>query len=80
MLLYNLSSKLINGTRGTIEALEDDGPTVNFEDVGLTMKLQRCTWFAYKVGTADNIIGQRSINFLSDLHGELLHIRCKGRQ
>ena len=60
MLLYNLSSKLINGTRGTIEALEDDGPTVNFEDVGLTMKLQRCTWFAYKVGTADDIIGQRS--------------------
>ena len=59
MLLYNLSSKLTNGTQGKIEALEDDGPTVNFEEVGLTVKLQRCTWFAYKAGTTD-VLGQRS--------------------
>lgn len=60
MLLYNLSSKLTNGTQGKVELLEDDGPTVNFKEVGQTVKLQRCNWFAYKSGTTNVLLGQRS--------------------
>lgn len=59
MLLYNLSSKLRNGTRGLVVLLEDDGPTVNFKEVCVTIKLPQCTWFAYKSGSKDVIVGQR---------------------
>ena len=60
MLLYNISEKLKNGTRGKVIMLEKDGPTVDFQDVGIVTKLHRCTWFAYKSGTKDVIVGQRS--------------------
>ena len=60
MLLYNFSDKLKNGTRGKVIKLENDGPTVDFKDVGIVTKLHRCTWFAYKSGEKDTIVGQRS--------------------
>ena len=60
MLLYNISEKLKNGTWGKVIMLEKDGPTVDFQDVGIVTKLHRCTWFAYKSGTKDVIVGQRS--------------------
>ncbi|CAB4042251.1 ATP-dependent DNA helicase PIF1-like, partial [Paramuricea clavata] len=60
MLLYNISEKLKNGTRGKVVQLEKDGPTVDFKDVGIVTKLHRCTWFAYKSGMKDVIVGQRS--------------------
>ena len=59
MLLYNIRSKLTNGTRGTVVKLEEDGPTVNFYKVGITCKLSRASWFAYKPGTSYPVIGQR---------------------
>lgn len=58
MLIYNLSTKLRNGTRGKVVLLEDDGPSVEFTKVGITMKIQKCTWFAYEQGTS-KIIGER---------------------
>ena len=60
MLLYNLSDKLKNGTRGKVIKLENDGPTIDFKDFGIVTKLHRCTWFAYKSGEKDTIVGQRS--------------------
>ena len=60
MLLNNLSDKLKNGTRGKVIKLENDGPTIDFKDVGIVTKLHRCTWFAYKSGEKDTIVGQRS--------------------
>lgn len=30
-----------------------------FEDVGLTVKLERCCWSAYKAGTTDVVLGKR---------------------
>jgi hypothetical protein len=58
MLIYNLSTKLRNGTRGRVVLLEDDGPTVEFPTVGITMKIPKCTWFAYKKCTS-KLIGER---------------------
>jgi ATP-dependent exoDNAse (exonuclease V) alpha subunit len=60
MLLYNISEKLKNGTRGKVVQLENDGPAVDFKDVGIVTTLHQCTWFAYKSGTKDVIVGQRS--------------------
>jgi hypothetical protein len=60
MLIYNLSQKLTNGTRGRVVKLEDKGPMVNFYEVGICCVLQPVTWFAYKLGTSNAIIGQRT--------------------
>ena len=60
MLLYNISNKLTNGTRGSVVKLEEDGPTVYFYQVGITTKLSRTSWFAYKPGTSNQVIGERS--------------------
>jgi ATP-dependent DNA helicase PIF1 len=59
ILLYNLSNKLTNGTRGQVTKLEADGPTVNFYNVGITCKLTRASWFAYKTASSCHVIGQR---------------------
>ena len=58
MLIYNLSTKLRNGTRGKVVLLEDDGPTVQFPTVGITTKIPKCTWFVYKQCTS-KVIGER---------------------
>lgn len=58
MLVYNLSTKLRNGVRRKVVLLEDDGPTVAFIKVGITVKIPKCTWFAYKPGTL-KVIGRR---------------------
>lgn len=60
ILLYNISNKLSNGTRGRVIKLEEDGPTVNFYSVGITTKLCRACWFAFKPGTSDQVVGERS--------------------
>ncbi len=59
ILLYNLSNKLTNDTRGQVTKLEADGPTVNFYNVGITCKLMRASWFAYKRASSCYVIGQR---------------------
>ncbi|CAB3993131.1 Hypothetical predicted protein [Paramuricea clavata] len=46
--------------QGKVVQLEKDGPTVDFKDVGIVTKLHRCTWFAYKSGMKDVIVGQKS--------------------
>ena len=46
--------------RGRVVKLEEDGPTVNFYPVGITLKLSRVSWFAYKPETRNEIVGQRS--------------------
>lgn len=60
ILLYNISSKLTNGTRGQVIQLEEDGPTVNFYNVGITCKLTRVSWFTYESGSSCDVIGQRN--------------------
>ena len=60
ILLYNISSKLTNGTRGRVIQLEEDGPTVNFYNVGITCKLTRVSWFAYESGSSCDVIGQQN--------------------
>ncbi|KAK3750527.1 hypothetical protein QZH41_018149 [Actinostola sp. cb2023] len=60
MLLYNISSKLTNGTRGRIVSLCEDAPIVNFYKVGIHYKVSKVTWFAYKPGSVDTIVGQRT--------------------
>ena len=60
MLLFNVSTKLTNGLRGTVVKLEEDGPTVNFSTVvGITCKHGKSSWFAYKSGTSNCVVGQR---------------------
>ena len=56
----NISSKLTNGTRGRVIQLEEDGPTVNFYNVGITCKLTRVSWFACESGSSCDVIGQRN--------------------
>ena len=60
ILLYNISSKLTNGTRGRVIQLEEDGPTVNFYNVGITCTLTQVSWFAYESGSSCDVIGQRN--------------------
>ncbi|CAB4037363.1 ATP-dependent DNA helicase PIF1, partial [Paramuricea clavata] len=59
MLLYNVATKLTNGLRGIVVKLEEDGPTVNFSTVGITCKLGKSSWFAYKSSTSNCVVGQR---------------------
>ena len=41
--------------------LEDDGPTVEFLTVGITMKITKCSWFAYEQCTPKVIVGRQQI-------------------
>ena len=77
MLIYNLSTKLRNGTRGKVVLLEDDGPTVPFPTVSITTKTPKCTWFACKQCTS-KVIGRDSSFHLNWL-GLLLSIKLKGK-
>lgn len=45
MLIRNLSDTLVNGLLGTVFKLEDDGPTVKFEDK--IIKLSKVTFSVY---------------------------------
>lgn len=40
--------------------MDDDGPIVDFYNVGIQTKLHRFVWFAYKSGSKDVIVGERS--------------------
>ena len=61
MLIYDLSTKLWNGTRSKVVLLEDNGPTIEFPTVGITTKIPKCTWFAYKQCTS-KVIGETAVS------------------
>ena len=43
MLIYNLSTRLRNDTRDRVVLLEDDGASVEFPTVGITMEIPKCS-------------------------------------
>ena len=48
ILLKNLSKKLVNGLRGIVVKLEEDGPTINFGTRGLeSIKIRRTSFSVY---------------------------------
>ena len=57
MLIYNLSTRLRDGTR--VVLLVDDGATVEFPTVGITTKIPKCSWFAYEQCTPKVIAGRQ---------------------
>ena len=57
MLLKNLSDRLVNGLQGAVQDTSSDGPTVHFDEVGITMKLEQQTFSVY--GRGNTILGQR---------------------
>ncbi|XP_053402875.1 uncharacterized protein LOC128558083 [Mercenaria mercenaria] len=67
ILLRNLTDRLVNGLRGEIYDIDEDGPTVEFKDMGVTTKLARYTFEAGQLGVAMSRVrtaeGQAIINF-----------------
>ncbi len=49
VLLMNLSRKLVNGSRGTVTAVEEDGPIIHFHSSNIIMKMVPRRFSVYSV-------------------------------
>lgn len=47
ILLANMSNTLVNGLQGTVEILEEDGPTIKFPSISQSVKLSRYTFSVF---------------------------------